>query len=264
MKKYIAILTLILNVFLSYDLKAIGCSEEYDYILFDLDRTLLDFDASATHALDKIYEKYFNNIKKEELITAFHEVNDMCWKNFEEGKYTLNDVRQKRFPILLSQLKIKNLDPVKITKDYELYLAEKAEWLPDTNEHFFKIAKNHKIAIITNGYELVQGTRIKDSGIAKATVHIFTSEAIGHSKPNPLYFQHVFKEMGIDPQEAKVLVVGDSLSSDYQGALNIKADFCWVNQKAQPLPEKYPQPNCTVKNIKELYEIMEPSSLVLQ
>ena len=260
MKKPIFAVLLILCYFYTFYLKVNACNGNYDYILFDLDRTLLDFDASEKHALDKIYAQYFSDLPKTKFMDIFHEINTNCWKIFEIGKYTLSDVRNKRFQILLTRLKIQNLDPHKIEKDYELYLAEKADWLPETKEHFLKIAENYNTAIITNGYQLVQGARIKNSGIEDVVDHIFTSESIGHSKPSPLYFKYVFGKMKIHPQGIKILIVGDSLSSDYQSALNIKADFCWVNQKAQPLPIKYPVPNCIVKDIKELHGLIAKSA----
>lgn len=256
MKKVFILLLLTLNFFSSYHLQALSCRDDYDYILFDLDRTLLDFDASEKHALDKIHAKYFNHMKKEDFFGVFHKINSKCWELVEAGKYTLQDVRTKRFPIILEQLGLKKLDATKIAKDYELSLAEKAEWLPETKEHFFKIADKYNVAIITNGYQAVQGTRTHASGIKDSVDHIFTSEHIGHSKPNPLYFEYVFNKLNIDPKNTKVLIVGDSLSSDYQSALNVKADFCWVNQNAQPLPAKYPQPNCVVKNVKELHDLI--------
>jgi len=247
---------LIILVFLIWPTKLVEGHPNYAFILFDLDRTLLDFDASEKHALDKIYLKYFQNIPKNKFIKLFHEVNSTCWKKFEEGKLTLSEVREERFKILLEHLKIQNLDSAEVERVYELYLAESADWMPDTRDHFIKISKLYNVAIITNGYQLVQGGRIKKSGISDMTQYIFTSETIGHSKPHPLYFDYVFKEINISPQNSRILVVGDSLSSDFQGALNINADFCWVNPKSQTLPSQYPQPKYLVKNIKELYDLL--------
>lgn len=264
MKKLFILLLITLNFFSSYHVQAVSCRDDYDYILFDLDRTLLDFDASEEHALDKIHAKYFAHMKKEDFVDTFHEINSKCWSLLEAGKYTLQDIRKSRFQIVLDQLALKNLDSTQIAKDYEKYLAEKAEWLPETKEYFFKIADKYNTAIITNGYQAVQGTRINKAGIQNSVDHVFTSEHIGHSKPSLLYFEYVFNKLKIDPQNTKILIVGDSLSSDYQSALNIKADFCWVNQNGQPLPEKYPQPDCVVKHIKELHTIMNSSSPKLQ
>lgn len=203
-----------------------------------------------------IHQQYFSNIPHVEFHKAYHEVNLACWINFEKGIYSLKDVREKRFQLLLDHMNITGLDGHQIERDYEDYLASKGNWLPQTEHHFFQLADQFNTSIITNGYSHVQGTRIKVSGIDKAVDHIFTSEDIGHSKPNLSYFAHVFDTMQIDPNQHSILVVGDSPSSDFQGALNAGVDFCWVNPSGHSLPKHMPEPNCEVENIEQLHTLM--------
>jgi FMN phosphatase YigB (HAD superfamily) len=52
-------------------------------------------------------------------------------------------------------------------------------------------------------------------------------------------------------------MVGDSLSSDYAGALNAGMDFCWINPKGLPLPEHLQEPRFTVRSVAELPPLLE-------
>ena len=58
-------------------------------------------------------------------------------------------------------------------------------------------------------------------------------------------------------QAHEVLMVGDSISSDYKGALNAGIDFCWVNQFKQELPKELPKPKYTINSVAKLVSILK-------
>ena len=65
---------------------------------------------------------------------------------------------------------------------------------------------------------------------------MFISEAIGYGKPSLEYFNYVFQAVpGLSRENA--LLIGDSLSSDIQGANNAGLDCCWFNPQGLPRPE---------------------------
>ena len=68
---------------------------------------------------------------------------------------------------------------------------------------------------------------------------VVISEEVGVAKPDPAYFDIVFERMGW-PERARTLVVGDSLSSDIQGAANYGIDACWFNPAQKPRPASMP------------------------
>ena len=73
---------------------------------------------------------------------------------------------------------------------------------------------------------------------------VVISEEIGLAKPDRAYFDHVFSLMNT-PRKDRVLIIGDSLTSDIQGGINYGIDSCWYNPRRQP---------CTLA-VKPTYEI---------
>lgn len=76
----------------------------------------------------------------------------------------------------------------------------------------------------------VQRQRFARSPIAPFFHGVFISEEIGCGKPNRAYFDYVFRAVpGLSTENA--LVIGDSLSSDIQGANNAGLPCCWFNPR---------------------------------
>ena len=63
----------------------------------------------------------------------------------------------------------------------------------------------------------------------------FISEEIGFSKPDVRFFQHVMAALD-HPDPSRVLIVGDSLTSDIQGGMNAGIVTCWLDREGAPLP----------------------------
>jgi FMN phosphatase YigB (HAD superfamily) len=51
-------------------------------------------------------------------------------------------------------------------------------------------------------------------------------------------------------------MIGDSLTSDFKGALNMGLDFCWINPENNKVPQNLPTPRYTIKSVKELASIL--------
>ena len=99
-----------------------------------------------------------------------------------------------------------------------------------------QLAVNHKLYILTNAVASVQRQRFERSPIASFFQGVFISEDIGCGKPSREYFDYVFRVVPeLNPDNA--LVIGDSLSSDIQGANNAGLPCCWFNPKALPRPD---------------------------
>ena len=70
--------------------------------------------------------------------------------------------------------------------------------------------------------------RFERSAIRPYFRDVFISEAIGCGKPSPAYFAYVLRAVpGLTAENG--LVIGDSLTSDIQGANNAGLACCWFN-----------------------------------
>ena len=70
--------------------------------------------------------------------------------------------------------------------------------------------------------------RLRHAGLAEYFQEVFVSEAVGVGKPDKRYFDYVADHIpGFRAAEA--LVIGDSPSSDIQGAINAGLDSLWYD-----------------------------------
>ena len=120
------------------------------------------------------------------------------------------------------------------------------DFLVDIEEHV-------TIAIVTNGIDFVQQSRLKLCGVLDFADGVFTSEKVGASKPDRRIFTQALKTLGIE-NNSKVLVVGDNLVSDIKGGNNAGLDTCWFNFKGEenttPIKPKFTAQDYTqLKNI---------------
>jgi len=199
---------------------------KYDYILLDADGTLFDFDAAEANALKKSFY-HFGISFQDNMLIKYHTINQMLWRKFEFDEITLKDLQRKRFEMLFDHIKV-SFDTAEFHKYYAVQLADNAQLIDGAFEVCQQLCKKSKLAIVTNGISVTQNKRFYKSPLKELITAIFISEDIGYQKPQIEYFQFVFDALHIN-EKNKILIVGDSLSSDMQGGNNAKIDTCWYN-----------------------------------
>ena len=225
----------------------------YTWLLFDADGTLFAYDGAEEEALQKVFAHYqlpFN----EEVAAAYKRINQTMWKRLEEQTITLMDLRWQRFADLFTELGI-DQDAVAFSRTYLHYLGQAAELIPGTLEVLEQLQERFRMAIITNGINDVQHSRIRLSGLRRFFPFIFTSEAIGVFKPARGFFDAVFAGIG-QPAKENVLVIGDSLSSDMAGAVGYGLDTCWYNPRGEQDKNGYPI-TYEIRDLAQLLEILK-------
>ena len=202
--------------------------QKYEFLLFDLDNTILDFDKSERESLYQLFAE--NNIEcNEEIIKEYNQMNKDLWWQCEEGLLSLDEVLNTRFYRFLSSRGIE-VDGVKWEMRYRYYLDNTAFMMEGALEVIQELAETYRLFIITNGVTKTQVRRIEDAGITKYFERIFTSQQIGYMKPAKEFFDYVAN--GIDGFDyKKALVIGDSFSSDIKGGNIAGIDTCWLTTK---------------------------------
>ena len=90
------------------------------------------------------------------------------------------------------------------------------------------LSKKYRLFLASNGTASVQMGRMTSANLYRFFETVFVSQEIGHNKPSKAYFDACFAAIpGFDP--AKAMIVGDSLSSDIQGGMNVGIKTVWVN-----------------------------------
>lgn len=223
----------------------------YTSLFLDVDNTLLDFYMAESVAVRKVLAKHSlpNDDKTVKLYSA---INQSYWERFERGEIPKSEIFEGRFRTLLDTLK-RDGDTATISKDYCAFLSEgyfKMDGAMDILEYLKN--KGYKLYATTNGLSSTQFKRIKNSGIEPYFDDIFVSETAGHQKPEKEYFDYVISKIP-EKDKTKILIVGDSQSSDILGGVNSGIDTCWYNfQNSTP---KY-HSKFEIKKLSELKNIL--------
>jgi len=226
---------------------------KYEIIIFDADETLFDFKKSEREALKNTMIEFGVNYDENYHLRIYKPINSAMWSELEKGLITQNKLKTERFKRFFDKLNL-GFDEHEFASSYMHHLSN-ASFLYDSSvDVLSKLSQNYKLLIITNGLSVVQTKRIKCSNVAHFFEYIIISEDVGVSKPDPYIFEHTLKNV-VYTDKSKVLIVGDSLTSDIQGGINFGIDTCWFN------------PNTLINNkdINQTYEtddLMKLSELI--
>lgn len=203
----------------------------YTVIFFDLDNTLLDFYASESRAIRQVLAKHgLPNGDAEAKL--YSDINRSYWEAFERGDIKKEEIFAGRFRTFLERMGL-NGDPEAIAKDYFGFLADGHDLMDGAVDILEWLRKSGcKVYATTNGVALTQYKRIKDSGLEPLFDGVFVSETVGAQKPSKEYFEYVIQNTPTVDRD-KILVVGDSQSSDILGGINAGLDTCWVAPSGQ-------------------------------
>lgn len=200
--------------------------DKYKFLLFDLDDTLLDFKRAQILAFKKLLEE--ENIEySDELFEKYEVINKALWRSFERGEIKNSKVISERF-VQFFALFDRSIDGVKMDIRYRTYLAEGNQLFEGIIPMLEKLSKTHKLFIASNGIGVTQHTRLKNNDLYKYFEKVFISEEIGSKKPDKEFFEIIFNELDIQ-DKSKVLMIGDTLTSDILGANNYGIDSCLVD-----------------------------------
>ena len=229
--------------------------EKYTTLLFDADNTLLDFDKAENEALKKVMTDYKLHIT-EENCRRYSEINDALWKKFEKGEIEKADIKSTRFREFFKFMKVEeDYDPLEVNNTYISYLREGGYVIEGANELCKALKeKGYMIYVITNGIAATQARRLSLSGLLPYIDDIFVSETIGFQKPKKEYFDYVLSSIK-ETDKNKILVIGDSLSSDIKGAENADLPYIWYNHRKIEIPDTL-KAEAVISDIRELHDIL--------
>ena len=206
--------------------------KKYTTLYFDLDNTILDFSAAEYNAIRKLLELY-NLPVTQEVISTYSNINKMWWESFERGEIEKNQIFAGRFRDLLAYFNFKG-DPEQMGESYFEFLSYGFDSIEGAQEVLKNLKeKGYTICITTNGVSRTQYRRIDGCGLKQYFDYIFVSEDAKHQKPEKEYFDYVMANTP-EKDKSKILVIGDSESSDILGGINFGVDTCWFNPNNKP------------------------------
>jgi putative hydrolase of the HAD superfamily len=206
--------------------------KDYQHIFFDLDRTLWDFDKNAHETFCDIFEKYdLENrgaIKLDDFVVSYINHNERLWALYRDGNIEKHYLRWHRFEATLRDFQIDDQELAKtIGNAYVTISPQKTNLLPNAVAVLGYLKEKYALHIITNGFEEVQFTKMKNCNIRHFFDHIITSEAAGSKKPDAGIFDFALNVVGTEP--SKCIMIGDDLDTDIIGAAKAGIDAIYFN-----------------------------------
>lgn len=209
-------------------------SKRYDIVLLDADETVYDFLLAEKTAVSRTLAE-FGVDPTDETVALYSAINLRCWKALERGELSRERLKSHRFRLLFEQIGAAEVDFNAVNDSYLKNLAECGFMLPGATEFVKKLHEEYdvKIYLATNGLTVPQTGRYVRSGIDRYVDGIYISEQIGASKPDKAYFDYIFSDLGVT-DKSRVIILGDSLTSDMQGGRNAGVTTCRYLRGAEP------------------------------
>lgn len=187
-------------------------------VIFDLDGTLLNRDASLRKFIDGQYERlneWVGYIPKDKYISRFIELDcrGYVWKD-------------KVYQQLVCEFTITGINWTDLLQDYITQFKKSCVPFP----HLIKMleelrSKNLILGMITNGKGHFQIDNIRALGIEKYFETLLVSEWEGIKKPDPQLFKRAMDQLNVLPNES--IYVGDHPEYDIKAAQNVGMKAIW-------------------------------------
>jgi len=228
--------------------------QRYKHIYIDLDRTLWDFEANSTEALSDLFKIYrLENVfpSFEAFHNGFDKHNREMWDRYLKGEMKKEVLRILRFHLTLNEYGVSdNILAGRLCEDYIRISPTKTILIPHTHHALEYLKQKYSLHIITNGFNEVQFTKLRNSGIDKYFQRVITSENAGYMKPRIEIFNYSLASANARKKEC--IMIGDDLETDIRGARNAGIDQVYFNPR---MAEHHESPNYEINSLKELTEI---------
>lgn len=215
--------------------------KRYDLLLCDADDTLFDFGKAEENAFEEVCA-YAGFSATPELHATYSRINAALWKLLEQGGITQKVLRVRRFEQFLEAIGRNDLNPQEMATVFADALGRQSVPIEGAIEAVARWSKIVPVIIVTNGISKIQHGRMDGSEVRHYISGMVISEEVGAAKPDPKMLEIGMEMAGITDKR-RVLVLGDSLSSDMGAAANAGIDACWYNVKknvnAKGLPIRY-------------------------
>ena len=199
---------------------------KYLVVLFDLDHTLMDSDASAQAAFD-LTMRSVDVSPSDEVFATYDRLNQALWRRVEAGDISPNEVKVRRFEQLLDELGVDG-DADEMGATFVQALTDHGELYSGARELLDGLLGRARLAMVTNGIGPVQRGRLLRLDIGRYFETVSISGELSMNKPAASIFDHTLLELGV-ADRSSVVMVGDSLSSDIAGGINAGIDTIWFN-----------------------------------
>ena len=226
----------------------------FDILLWDVDGTLLDFAAAEEAAIRALFSEFGIGECSDSMLSEYSMINKKYWEMLERGERTKKEILVGRFKEFFDREGIDSSISSDFNDRYQLSLGDTVAYCDNSYELVSSLKGKIPQYVVSNGTVIAQTKKLERSGFDKLMDGIFLSEDLGYEKPRIEFFDIVMKAIG-EPEKERVLIVGDSLTSDILGGNTAGIKTCFYNPKELKNNTKA-VPDYEVKNLREVIGIL--------
>lgn len=205
----------------------------FDILLWDVDGTLLDFIAAEKAAVQTLFREFGLGECTDEMVERYSRINKEYWERLERGELSKPEILVHRFADFFASEGLDASKAPEFNEQYQVRLGDTVVFCDDSYELLSSLRGRVKQYAVSNGTVVAQTRKLRRSGFDRLLDGVFLSEELGYEKPATEFFDRVFAAIG-EPDRERVLIVGDSLTSDITGGNRAGIRTCWYNPKGEP------------------------------
>lgn len=230
-------------------------------ILFDLDDTIIAFDAVADPTWKRICEAYASRcapVAPDRLYNAIHEMRKWYWSDktrHKIGRMNLDSTRRKIVGLAFEKLDIANLSlAYEIADTYSVQREEAAHFFPKAENTLKTLtARKISLALITNGDAQKQRNKVKRFRLDRFFRTILIEGELGYGKPEEAVYLRALDDLGLPPEA--VWSVGDNLEWEVAAPQKLGIFGIWNDFRGKGFPHSSEIiPDRIINSISELIE----------
>lgn len=193
------------------------------HLFFDFDDTLWDFQKNSTAVLQELFLEFNLQDKlqtnADEFLSAYKTVNLQFWSQYYKKEIDKQFLRNYRFHETFKVFGYDNYDEnLLVTEQYLKRSPQGSSLKEGCVEVLDYLKSRYKLHIITNGFKEVFSIKMEACGIRNYFDHIIISEEHALVKPDKEIFR--LAETIAKTHAGECVMIGDSMESDIQGAIN--------------------------------------------
>lgn len=241
---------------------------KYKILIFDLDDTIIENKNNVKYAFQKMIEA--NNSKYSDIdFERWYQIDKKFWKDWQDelielpeqfknetGKKSddfLDWVRSQRVLIYFDN-KISLKRAIELNNIFMQSLTEIVIPVEGIEEVLKYLSDKYYIIVATNGPTIAAEEKLRKIDCLSYVEKVLAADMFGYMKPKREYFEAI-KNLLSNFNNENYLIIGDSLKSDVEFAMNCGFDSCWFDRGNEEINESY-NPTYRIKKISELRKIL--------
>ena len=224
--------------------------------LFDLDDTLHDDTKAYYRAAERAARECARDrgVDASALYGAYIALAERFWHDLSPSTLgtSLSDLRATMWTGALAACGIDDPELGRtLAERYNRHRASVLELWPGVREMLERLrAAGIKIGIVTNGFSETHRDKIDVLGLTDAVDGVFIADEVGTVKPDPEFFFHAARALGVDPKAC--VVIGDRYDRDVAGAHAAGMYAIWLDVRGDRVPEDGKPPDASANVIADV------------